>query len=86
MFLGLSISILGRAWKLFAAVALIIGLVVTFYPKVDVSTVPPLNPHNILLTPFAISNDGFLSINNVEILASFNKNKNGQWPHLYRRL
>lgn len=54
----------------------------TFYPKVDVSAGPPMNPQNIFLTPFIISNEGLLNLNNVDIVVALNEIKIANGPTL----
>jgi hypothetical protein len=61
-------------WKYWLALAIgIIGLIlgaITLQARPTVSLEAPLDPRNVLSTPFVISNDGMLALENVEV-ASF---------------
>lgn len=63
-------KILIHGWKIFSGFAVVIGLVITFYPKIDVSIESSPNSNNIFSIPFTISNDGLLYIKNIDVWAS----------------
>lgn len=55
-----------RGWQIFGGIALIVGFVALFYPKISVYASSSLDPQSALLTPFVISNDGNIPINDVQ--------------------
>jgi hypothetical protein len=52
-------------WKIFGIAAVVVGFLAILYPKISVSPATSLDMKNPLLTPFIISNDGNIPINNV---------------------
>lgn len=69
-------KVLVRGWKVFAGIALLFGLLVTFYPKIEVSSFPPpSDPSKILLTPFVITNKGLIPVYDIDVLMALKEIK-----------
>tara|TARA_B100000614_G_scaffold259934_2_gene285630 strand:- start:340 stop:921 length:582 start_codon:yes stop_codon:yes gene_type:complete len=62
-------------WKTFAVFAVVLGVVVTLYPKVSVEPDSYLDPKNPLKTLFRITNEGFLPLYDVRILSAIHEVK-----------
>jgi len=68
--------ILVRGWKVFAGIVLLFGLLVTFYPKIEVSSSPPpSDPSKILLTPFVVTNKGLIPVYDLDVLMALKEIK-----------
>src|SRR5436853_5311136 len=53
------------AWKIVVAVSVVVGLlaaIVTFWPRIFVSSSSSLNPRTPFATPFIISNEGYAEV------------------------
>jgi hypothetical protein len=57
-----------KIWIFFVVLATLIGIIgfIQFEPKIDVSTVEPFEPNNPFSTPFIITNQGLLSVSQIE--------------------
>jgi hypothetical protein len=68
----LSLAAIPRTWRIIGAVlsgtCVLLGLltgVLTLLPRLSVSNLEALNPADPFTTPFVVSNDGYLGVNNV---------------------
>lgn len=55
-----------RLWEIFAGIAVIVGFIAIFYPRISVSPASSLDPQSTSLPPFIISNEGNITLNKVE--------------------
>ena len=62
-------------WHIFGGIALVVGFVAIFYPRISVSPASSLDPKSALLTPFVISNEGNIPLTNIVICLGLNKIK-----------
>lgn len=63
-----------RLWEIFAGIAVIVGFVAIFYPRVSVSpSASFIDPKNTSIVPFVISNDGNIPITDVDGVISIKK-------------
>lgn len=72
--------ILSWAWKLIGGFGVILGIAVTFYPRISVKPSDSLDPNNALKTPFIITNDSFMPISNVRYSCAIKDVKTKDWP------
>lgn len=57
-----------RVWQIFGGIALVVGFVAIFYPRISVSPSSSLDPQSPLLTPFVISNDGNIDLTDIKYM------------------
>jgi len=62
-----------RLWEIFAGIAVIVGFVAIFYPRISVSPASALDPQSTSLPPFIISNEGNIPINKVRGMTAIKK-------------
>ena len=60
-------------WGVIAGISVIRGLGAFFCPRISVCPLNPLSPSEPLSAPFTVSNDGYLSVNNVEFSCAIKK-------------